>query len=616
MAIPLTPNNLSPAHGQELPVSQSNVFTWTADGTQAGYYIEYAQNMAVIPPSNTGWQSISTSSHTFAADTFVNIYSYKWRVKVRNTVGQESAYSEWAIFTGGNELVLDIVFPDADYDVVLSLPLYQHLFSSPYGYVQEKFQYKVYSGAIWDDIDALTAAEQESMTWDELELYGGSLIWDSGEITSAATSIQQPGGYFVAGTYWYKVRVIITDNMGTVYESDLRTFYILIDSIPKTPIITATDDPDNGQNIVTITNPTPDAGQVATDYNRLYRKNIDSTWELIQDNISGLASLIYSMVMFPSAFLGTLEIGYDTTCRSSKQEEYAVSAVGTNGIEGSMSTSAYATCVLDAYWFTNLTTLETVKLRLGAKWGQMQSERGREEYTGIDEIYPSVSYDPKRFYRGPFQGAVEMPIDGTRWPDYIAQIRAILDAGDEVLYRSLFGDIFKFDIYDFEFDPEDRFDQYRIIRFNMVETTEAVAPGSYTYDTPPNPMTGFWLVDPDTNTGMELVLGPKWDGMKSEQERSENIGLTAEMPSVSRSNKKAYRGGFSGYLKATSTESCGERVAKFRELVDGKTKKPLLFRTIRGDLHYVDTYGFSFELYDRFDNARQVNFEMIEIGVI
>jgi hypothetical protein len=44
-------------------------------------------------------------------------------------------------------------------------------------------------------------------------------------------------------------------------------------------------------------------------------------------------------------------------------------------------------------------------------------------------------------------------------------------------------------------------------------------------------------------------------------------------------------------------------------------KKPLLFHMISGDLFYVDTYGFSFELYDRIDQGRKVAFEFIEVGV-
>jgi hypothetical protein len=435
------------------------------------------------------------------------------------------------------------------------------------------------------------------LTSDEVELYNATLIWDSGEVVSTATSVEQPAGHFITGEYWYKVRVTIRDSNGKSYISDLRSFYILLDSVPKAPIVSAIADPENGRNVVTITNPIPDAGQVSAAYNRLYRKKQDGTWELIQDSIAS-------------------ETGYDTTCRSSKQEEYVASAVGTNGIEsGKSPTSAFATCQLTDYWFTNLSSLTTIKLRLDARWGQMQSEREREEQVGMDEQFPSVNYGSRRFYRGSFQASVEKP-DGMRWPDYIAQIRTVLDNGDRILYRSMFGDVYEVDIYDFTFNPADHKDQYREISFSLVEIAEAEPSGTHVFDSPPNPLTGFWLIDPDTNTGMEVRLGTEWGGMVSEQNRFEGIGLNSLMPSVNRGSKKAYRSGFSGYLIASDAESTGERVKKFRELVDGKSKKPLVLKSINGDLYYVDTYGFGFELYDQFDNARKVSFEFIEIGGI
>jgi len=596
LSTPLTPTGLSPSQGQQIPVTESNTFTWQSDGTQAGFTIQYSLNISGAEVITIDWINLSTSSYTYSANSFTNTFSYKWRVKIRNSSNQESLWSEWSVFVGGSPLLISVSFPQNDLDTITSLPLYSHSFNSPYGYQQVSFQYKLYTGSIWDTIDSLTASEQESMTWDELELYGGSLIWDSGEVVSTATSIQQPPGYMISGTYWYKICCIITDDQNNTYTSDLRTFYILLDSIPQTPTITADDDSINGQNAITITNPTPDPGQVSVDYNRLYRKKLDGTWELIQDNI-------------------TSGIGYDTTCHSAKQEEYTVSAVGTNGIESGFSNSAYATCELEDYWFTNLTTNATIKLTAEVNWGQMQSEREREEYQGMDEVYLSVLYGQRRFYRGNFQAYIFKPTDGTIWETYIESIRAILDVGNQVLIRTPFGDLFQVDIYDFQMSQVIRTDECRAISFNFVEVAEYVALGSYTYDIPDNDSPGYWIIDAETGNGMRLYAEPDWGATASERERNELVGLNSEFPSINYGNKKAYRSGFSGVILTPDTGILAEEIIKLRELIDSKNKKPLIFKADSGDIFLVDTYGFSFELFERTSQARKISFEFIQIGV-
>lgn len=590
--MPLAPTNLKPWGGQTIVVGVDNTFTWQQDGTQAAYYIEYVRNISGATVMNTGWQGVSTASHTFPANTFTNTYEYKWRVKIRDVQGIESPFSEWAVFRAGTSAVLTIAYPANDYDQVNKLPTYQHVFNSPEGTTQYKYRYQVYTGLTWDGFDALTATQQESMTWDQLELYGGQLIWDSGDIIGNSTSIEQPPDYMIPRTYWYKVRVTITDSAGKVYTSDLRTFYILLDSIPKAPLITAQADSDNGQIIIFITNPTPDVGQVAAAYNKLYRKQPDGSWLLIQDLI-------------------TNGVGYDRTFASGKTEQYAASAVGTNNIESGKSVTVSAVCTLTDYWFTRPDTGATVKLIIDPKWGRMQSERERQETWGKDEKYPTVQYSPKRCYRGSFKAAVTLP-DGKTWPAYIEEIRNVLDSGVPVIFRTPFGDIFKVDVYDFQFDPDHRFDEYRHVGFNFVEISEITPDGIYTYDTPTSQ--GYWLIDPDTGKGVELHVDPNWGGMKSERDRYEGFGLNSEMPFVNYGSKKAYRGGFSGCVVADDVTSPAEQVRRIRTLIDGKSKKMLQFKTPSGDTFNVDIYGFSFELFDRFNNARQVSFEFVEVG--
>lgn len=591
----LTPIITFPLGGQNVPVSENNVFTWNSTN-QYSFYIEWQINNSSSTIYNTGWITSSTGSYTFSPNVFINTLSYKWRVKIRNSSGLESAFSEYAIFTGGNPVSLSIIYPLDEYDQITSLPQYQFSFNPESDASQYSYRIQVYIGATFDDWDSMSANEQDTLTSDAVELYDAvtTLVWDSGVVVSSATSVEQPSGYFIPTEYWYKVRVSITDSNGTTYISDLRSFYILLDDVPQTPEIIATNDNTNGRNTITITNPTPESGQVSASYNKLYRKKLDGTWELLVDNI-------------------TTSTTYDTTCRSSKLEEYAVAAVGTNLIEGGKSTSATATCELESYWFTNLTTNETIELLLEPEWGQMQSERSREEYQPMDEIYPTVCYSPQRFYRGNFQATILEPTT-TTWSDYCKTFTDVLDVGNSILMRSPFGDLFELDIYNLKISPFIRTDQARNISFDMVEVAEMVPAGTYTYSTPTS--VGYWVVDPITNLGFQLYAEAEWDGMTSERDRYEGIGLSSEFASINYGNKKAIRSGFNGVILEPDTGTLAEEVMKLRELIDPLNKKPVEFLTPSGDKFLVDTYGFTYELFDRSSQARKISFEFIEVGVV
>jgi len=309
--------------------------------------------------------------------------------------------------------------------------------------------------------------------------------------------------------------------------------------------------------------------------------------------------------------------GYDTTCRSSKQEEYAVSAVGTNGIESSKSTIAYSTCVLDSYWLTNETTKETVKLKANPKWGRMYSERNRTEEVPVDSKYPTVLYSPVRFYRGSFQATLLKPTNMT-WSEYIAQIRRVLDADSPtpIIFRSPFGDLLKVYVYDLEIHPTDRLDKTREISFGMVEAEEAVLTGGFSYDNPPTPLDTYWVIDTTTGKGFRLYAEPNWDGIRVERDSQEIIGLSSKMPILNYGAKKATRSGFTGLIlkPSVSNLTLADEVMRLRELIDGKEKKPVLFRTPAGESFLVDVYGFSYELFNRIGQARRVSFEFVEVG--
>ena len=320
-----------------------------------------------------------------------------------------------------------------------------------------------------------------------------------------------------------------------------------------------------------------------------------------------------SVASWTASYEQPMLLGYDTTCRSSKEEEYAVSAVSVDGIESSKSTSAIATCELDSYWFTNTTTNATVELTAEVEWGQMQSERVREEYIGMDESYPSVCYGSQRFYRGNFQATLLEPTEST-WPIYCKTFTDVLDVGNSILMRSPFGDLLELDVYNLKISPFIRTDIARNISFDMVEIAEMVPAGTYTYSTPTSE--GYWVVDPTTNLGFQLYPEAEWDGMNIEHDRFEGVGLSSEFATINYGNKKAVRSGFSGVILTPDTGTLAEEIMRLRELIDSLNKIPVIFQTPSGDKFLVDTYGFTYELFDRSSQARKVSFEFIEVGVV
>ena len=760
MANPLSPLIISPWGGASIVITVDNIFSWQSDSSsQSAYYIEYIHNITSASSSNTGWITSSLPQHTFLLNTFTDSWEYKWRVKIRNSSGLESLFSEWALFKAGASAGLTIIFPANDLDILSAVPTYQHTYSNSNNYYQIAYQYKLFTGTTWNDFDSLTYSQQEAKTWDEIETLSlGNTLWDSGRIESTSTSVEQPSEYLEVLQYWYKVQATIWDNVGNEVVSDIRTFGLLVNSIPKIPTIIATSDNPNGRNIITITNPTPDVGQAAAHYNKLYRRKLDNSWELVQDGIlntttstswqtgieqlsadymsyyimgnnyaaqgfkptdnmvnshlikvsllsggknwrpidthwhiynddaglpgNSISASSYGIVRGESwpesgqwvsadialseplqanqqywfvlegvgdindwvkfymnsdafsngyyaagkpwqvqtSFDMTFSIkgkppiaGYDTTCRSSKEEEYSVSAVSADGIESSKSESDYATCQLSAYWFTNLTTNITVELTAEIEWGQMQSERVREEYIGMDESYPSVCYGSQRFYRGNFQATLLEPTEST-WPIYCKTFTDVLDVGNSILMRSPFGDLLELDVYNLKISPFIRTDIARNISFDMVEIAEMVPAGTYTYSTPTSE--GYWVVDPTTNLGFQLYPEAEWDGMNIEHDRFEGVGLSSEFATINYGNKKAVRSGFSGVILTPDTGTLAEEIMRLRELIDSLNKIPVIFQTPSGDKFLVDTYGFTYELFDRSSQARKVSFEFVEVGVV
>lgn len=447
MAAPLIPHNLNPSGGGYIVASSTNTFTWDAQD-QAEYYIEYKENIDT-PASTTGWVVSADSEHSFAKDTFTVNKEYVWRVKVKNATNDESSFSEWAVFKGGGRAELTITFPEKDFDVVDSMPTYTHLYTNPNDQAQLTLRYRLYTGKTWDEVSAMTKEEQESHTWNELEI--DELLYDSGEIESDTTEHPQPAGYFESLEYYYKVRCNIRNAADEELEADIRTYYLSLTDIPPTPTITVTPDNDEGAILIEVTNPTPDPGQPPAESNVIYRSTDDVHYSTID-----------------------LLNGYDYTCNSGKKYYYKAAAVA-NGIEGYRSEAAEGVITLSGYVITNLETGESWNITLGAEMKPIFCERDRSEQIGLDSKRPIVTYGERKFKRGGLQGVAsqEYATDDDI-ATQTARLIALLDADDKkpLQLRTPAGETYTIDTYNVQYVPLAPHDRGRIISFEFVEVDE------------------------------------------------------------------------------------------------------------------------------------------------
>lgn len=441
----MIPTKLNPGGGDYIAVAAAYTFTWVASA-QAAYHIQYREQGGSI--TDVGWVTSTVSGHSFAAKTFLVGREYVWRVKVRNASLEESSYSGWEAFHGGEMPGVIITLPASDLDEVTESPTYQHEYANPYGRIQSSYRYRLYTGAKWDDIDALTLAEQEALTWDELELLGGEMKYDTGVLPGAATTHYQPPGHYEDGEDWYKVRCNIVNNESVGLESDLRTFKLALTDIPPTPTITVT----SGDEAITVefVNPVPGPGQPAADSNRVYR----STGNI---NFALLAEVTAPYV--------------DHQCDSGRTYYYKVSGVA-SGVEGFLSDSASGVVNLAGYVLTDLVTGDSWTIEIGAELQPVTSERDRNEQVGLYETFPTVTYGKRRFYRGGMQGM--LVVEDETSDDIVTQLnqfRAVIDGDTKrpLQLRTPAGETMMIDAYGFQYVLAAAHDRGRTVAFEFVQ---------------------------------------------------------------------------------------------------------------------------------------------------
>ena len=202
-ATPSSPNGLTPTGGQAL-TTLTPTFTWKfADidldqgDTQATYTIEVRNNATdalINTLTGTTEQSRVYSGTALAYET-----TYKWRIKVTDAMGLESAYSSYQVFKLSQPPSAALTAPSSGSTVTESTPTLDWAFSSPGGKAQSSFRIRVYdkgpTGANFADPE---------------------LKYDSGTFLNAATSFDLPYGV-LEDDHDYRWEVVVTDTDGLSY---------------------------------------------------------------------------------------------------------------------------------------------------------------------------------------------------------------------------------------------------------------------------------------------------------------------------------------------------------------------------------------------------------------
>ena len=431
----------------------SAVFSWGAQD-QAQYYIEYKENALGATVYTTGWIASTVSQHTFPANTFTMGKEYAWRVKVKNNFNEESSFSEWEIFKAGDKTTLNLLVP-TQFQVITSWPTYQHDYVDPNNIPQLFYRYRLWSrGLTWNQFDLMTAEQQESMTWDELELYGATLLYDTGEVYSTAESHVQPPGYFPSLADYYRLRLNVKNTAGGEFQTDITTFQLNLSGVPWQPSITTTSDDETGSIAVSVFNPEDNP---PLSHNIIFRSEDGASYVPIANNV---------------AVNGTY---YDLTPASGKTYYYAAAAVNTNGVQGPLSTAKTGVVNLAGYVISDPDTGKSWTIETGVELKPVISERDRLEQVGLDATYPIVTYGKKRFWRGGLQGYLIEDYENIQTTAaQLASLRDLVDAASKkpLILRTPAGEVYRVDIYNFQYSLAFPNDYGRIVSFEFVQVSD------------------------------------------------------------------------------------------------------------------------------------------------
>ncbi len=177
--VPEKPNNLTPnnsARNRAGDIKLSWVFSDSLmNTTQASYQLQYStDNFA----TNTQVTGTTNSYHTITSNTFTNGATVKWKVRITDSNGDTTDWSDIASFTIGATLpsAPEILSPINTIVNSSDIIVFRWKFTDTYGYTQSKFdfQYKLEDGAA-TTVTNTSTVNQYSMP--ATTLLGGDYSW-------------------------------------------------------------------------------------------------------------------------------------------------------------------------------------------------------------------------------------------------------------------------------------------------------------------------------------------------------------------------------------------------------------------------------------------------------
>lgn len=204
-AAPTAPTGLTPSGGHVLS-TLTPTFQWVftdpdvdQGDSQATYTIEVANNATgVVVATLTG---TTAAERLYNGAALVWETTYKWRIKVTDAMGLESAYSSWQVFKVSQPPSAALTAPSSGGTVTESTPTIDWAFTSPGGKAQYAYRLRVFDRGP----TALPWAPEE-----EIQVY------DSGTVLSADTQQDLPYG-ILEDDRTYRWEVEVTDTDGLTY---------------------------------------------------------------------------------------------------------------------------------------------------------------------------------------------------------------------------------------------------------------------------------------------------------------------------------------------------------------------------------------------------------------
>jgi hypothetical protein len=286
---PTPPSDLSTTN---FDATNSQPLTWSWQPTFTGDAIT-ACRVQIIDVStgsttyDSGKKATTIPLLTLPANTLTNGKQYQWKVLVYDSLDRASSYSSLATFYTSAAPTATITYPANNGDTIATSSLtVTWTYSDPESGAQSAYQ------AMLLDSDQ-------------------KILENTGKVSTAGLS--KTFSYALANNTNYRVAVYVWDNKGVASLMSVRTFTVSY-TPPAKPTLAISADTTRGSAGLTITNPTPGAGQPAVSYNDIYRKKSTET-----DYIR-----IATSVAEDGAWT-------DYTLASGVEYDYIIRAIGTDG---------------------------------------------------------------------------------------------------------------------------------------------------------------------------------------------------------------------------------------------------------------------------------------------